>query len=330
LYSSTRFGPKKGEFCAAAGVLMALLLPVHASGQSAAMIAPPSAASADGYVNYATDHFRIAHHDEPAKAQLVGDVLEETYAMVDSALRGLLFEPASPAKTMDWVCFSDRSSFESYAATYDRADVSALNGYYSPRTGRVVLFWGTPSFANEFSHKPTGESVHVPASDGDGQLAGSLTAKPLLPIIVHESVHQIAYSRNLQDPGRRYPLWFTEGLALYIEHAFDFRATQHANDWRDTLVRLRDEDALLVLSEFALVGEVTYNDLQRIRPLYAQAWGAFAFLAETKPDTLIRYVDGLRASHARAPLRLDEFERAFGDIAPLEREWRDWLARLDR
>ncbi len=278
---------------------------------------------------HATEHFRIAHANEPEKASIVGELLEKSYQRAENIFAELQFELKTAPAPMDWICFSDRAGFESYALTTDRADVVNLNGYFSTRTNQVVLYWG----------KPWGEPVESEVNSNSGPVSvslpapaplGTLSSETLLPVIVHESVHQIAYNRGLQKPGLRYPLWVSEGLAIYLESLQTTPDVDPIEARLGALQELHRATELVSLSEFVLISDISYDNLARIQPLYTQAWGLFRFLTETRPAQLPQYIKAIAEGGRAEPVDLADFERHFGGVARVQDDWHAWLKRLAR
>ena len=222
-----------------------------------------------------------------------------------------------------------------YARRADRIDASWTAAYYSARTNRVALVAQRAGDGHDHDARHaslTDHSLHADADRLDTTEAADSTLSHISRAsTTHEAAHQLAFNSGLQRRGVIYPVWVSEGLATnfeLMEHGGDL-GPGHDNPVRR--IQLLEADAggrLLDLDVLASQTRVPSDDAAATRDLYAQSWGLFKFLYETRPDAMSDYLQRLRdlPTGVRDEEALhDAFIRSFGEPDDLERSWRRWL-----
>ncbi len=268
----------------------------------------------DGYRLVNTRQFTLicGRTDWPAGFQSrLDSFCDEFIRMLDDAG----FEVARPSARLVWVGFDDRGQFDRYVARWERMNLSRLEGYYSTRTNRVATVM------------PNGQAgaARAPASQPGDETA------PLGVSLMHEAAHQLSFNCGLLKRGVMYPLWVTEGLATN----FEVGARKRMGENGPRCSRLIDARAgceITPLAELAVATRVP-ADRDDARQLYAEAWGLFRFLLDSRAAELKRYLESAARmpEGRRSPEAMKaEFESAFGPIGKLEQSWVRFVAGLDR
>jgi hypothetical protein len=155
--------------------------------------------------------------------------------------------------------------------------------------------------------------------------------------VVHEATHQIAYNCGMHARYSDCPLWLSEGIAIFFETP-DLKSSKGwrgvgAVSWlrlerfRQYLGR-RPADSLTTL----IADDRRFRDTAHNLDAYAEAWALTYYLIRRYPD---EYVEYLKALGKKKPLiddgpaaRLDEFQKAFGDLQRLDAEFLRYMQRV--
>lgn len=284
---------------------------------------------------YQSEHFVVIHADDAPRAIHQARLLELTYDRFFETFADAGFKLDPVPDPLVGLLFDDKSDYLRYARGADRVDMSWTVAYYSARTNRIAFYrYGNPEDAPT---RASDEGAHDPALFGAASVKDlTIHAHPVsLASATHEAAHQLAFNSGLQKRGVMYPLWVSEGLATNFElrdRSGDFGPRAQNRDRSDRLQRLLERDDLQRLNSFVAVTHPPSGDADATDAAYAQAWGLFRFLYQTRPTQLQAYMSDLRAlpkgPRDRLTLR-DEFIRRFGELDALDAEWRRWIASLD-
>lgn len=151
--------------------------------------------------------------------------------------------------------------------------------------------------------------VIVPADSGDDDAR----------IITHELTHVIAYN-VLQNQ----PRWFAEGLGNYFASVSldPGQAVVEVGKPLDYIVsRLRPNHPTPVAAMFACTQHECMDDM-----FYATAWAMVAYLANDRPQDLVRYTERLRELPEEA--QAQAWTEVFPDLSPeaFDHELKKWIA----
>jgi len=151
-------------------------------------------------------------------------------------------------------------------------------------------------------------------------------------IAAHETIHLLAAASGLQPRHGAFPIWLQEGLAMQFEVV---RGGRWAGIGRAHDIRLADWRNITPPPPLEpLIRDSGFGRGYQRDP-YVQAWALVYFLRARRSDQFVTFLDLLRnpspgsatddGSASPTP-PLDAFRRAFNaDLAPLEREWHDFL-----
>jgi hypothetical protein len=205
----------------------------------------------------------------------------------------------------------------------------AMIGYYNMKTNRMI------------SYDLTGVDGLVPANEKVSSKAvidrilSQPQAERTVATIVHEASHQLAYNAGLQVRLADNPLWLSEGLAMYFE-APDLLSPQA---WKVGIVNYhnlrlflaylnqRPADSLPSL----VCDDQKFKDPSRVATAYHESWALTFFLMKTRKKEFTQYMkhvgsfEPLAEPNPRA--RLADFERFFGPLAKLDRDFINYIRR---
>ena len=261
-----------------------------------------------------TPHFAVTHTLDDGAAAAMGDLLEGVRSRYERVCRNAGFAAHMPSRPLKWQCFDRADAFESYVQQEESALPIDERAFYSSRSDTVVLLLS-----------PRGTSAQ-----GQGRGIEPSDVRR----ISHEAAHQLAFSTGLQTRGVMYPFWISEGLAANLETP-DLSEGGMGCDNPQRRVRLVDayrHGRLCPLEDFLILNRAAGDDEKRI-DLYAQAWGAFAFLFNRDPAAFRRYLYLMaQRPHGRRPADALEREIAgsFGAMTSVRGDWDRFLADVSR
>jgi hypothetical protein len=277
----------------------------------------------DTFKTLNTDHFCLISSLSPAEEEKIAYILELSYRHFESLFKQHDFELRPPDNRLTWLTFNDTDSFNRYTIETEGRDLSWLTGYYSAGTNIVATV--TPEKISEWS-------VDVKKSRTPDILACPVDAQTSLAKLVHEAGHQLSFNTGLLKRKVMYPIWASEGLAMFFERSL---LSEYLHSCRYTrlrsqrLARLYRSRKLIRLDEFISMSCVDEDDCAI--DVYAESWGLFQFLCEHRRDPLRKYFislynlePGWRSKQALH----DEFVRAFGPLDQLEHQWNSFLGTL--
>lgn len=264
--------------------------------------------------------------------------------------------PAYPHRSkLVCVLFKDYSTFRHFASNEDDIQSDWVAGYYSIPHNRVVLYdeRSGPGFAEAFAdleehdrtvaHHLRRAGTHLPASHqaerleilraADSARRGITRQRASLKQqarefgvakTIHEAIHQISFNSGLQQPGKSYPLWLSEGLAIAFETDRPTRSFGPGKPGSKRLEHFREarERGELVPLERLLVLERVPHDLAAdVDLVYAQCHALFELLYKNRRRELADYFralnDGRGDESPQEIIRI--FERHFGELRHVER-----------
>jgi hypothetical protein len=276
----------------------------------------------------ASRHFQVIYLDEVPKKQvlLVAHLLEDTHDKFYATMRKAGFRLDPVQGSLNCVTFSSRSQFDRYARKTEFRRLSWLDGYYSPRTNRVLLLLSSLTDWEKENRKDEGNvipayGVSYPSPHPEGSLAR----------IAHEAAHQLAFNSGLQKRGVMYPFWVAEGLAASFETGSETGPAQLHPVRSRHLLQAYNEGNVRPLEEFLLTVVPRCRSRKELNDLYAQAWGVFHYLFTHHRAELRTYMEllaedgvGRRTRYHRLKL----LQKALPPVNILEAGWQGFLRDL--
>lgn len=270
-----------------------------------------------------TDHFSLISSLSPAEEEKIAYVLELSYRHFNSLFKSHDFELRPPRNRLTWLTFTNTDSFNRYAIETEGCDLSWLTGYYSAGTNIVAMI--TPQKISKWQ-------VKVEKNRTPDIIACPVDEQSSLVKLVHEAGHQLSFNTGLLKRKVMYPIWASEGLAMFFERSLIseyFHSCRYTSLRSRRLARLYRSRQLIGLDEFISMSCVD-EDACAI-DVYAEAWGLFDFLCEHRRDSLKQYFSSvyeLEPGYRSKQTLRDEFVRAFGPLDQLERQWTSYIESL--
>jgi len=205
----------------------------------------------------------------------------------------------------------------------ENQNLSWLSGYYSAKTNIVTIV--SPEQISKWqvnAHRNSSPDIIACPPDAETDMAK----------VLHEVAHQLSFNSGLQKRKVLYPLWASEGLAMFFERSFlieYFKSSRYTEIRANQLVQLYNKNKLIPLEKFISMSRLDQED--NAIDVYAQAWGFFDFLCERKAMSLKRYFSDLydnKPGFRDQKTICNEFIRAFGSMDQLELQWKNFLEVL--
>ena len=221
----------------------------------------------------------------------------------------------------------DRASFETMSAQIGVVTDPTLQGFYSPRSNRVLLY----DPGRRTATRADSTIVRRPADRSAQAIQPRLANGDLDATLVHELIHQLAFNTGLHSRTGANPQWVVEGLATMLEPD----ATRRNAAANDPIARVNRERMYAFATRVrpswtsGRLAEIVASDdrfTTATLDAYAEAWALTFFLSETRSGryaTLLRNLADRKTLHDLPPAeRTAMFQTAFGrDIARLEIAW---------
>jgi hypothetical protein len=260
-----------------------------------------------------TTHFTLIHDLQPARAQKLTELLEETYTRFFNFFEETGFNPSVLDQRLNWLCFSNLDSFNSYISRTENMNLSWLSSYYSAKTNSVaiLLTLGQETHPQNNVACDTNSAGNImAASNNDYDRVSDILR------IGHELAHQLAFNTGLQKRKVMYPIWVSEGLATAFEMQLNCRGLG-CRKLTNTL------DNIIPLNEFIPMTRLPADS--KLHPyVYAQAQALFNFLMAYHGEQLRTYLKNLHnlePGWRSADAMLTEFIDVFGPLGEFEKEW---------
>lgn len=270
-----------------------------------------------------TDHFSVIFRPGSTDGDKIAHLLEMAYGHFQSLFDDYDFKLQTPQEKLSWVAFSDNRGFSLYTIKTEGRDLSWLTGYYSASTNLVAVV--APEKISKWRFQADNDRFpNIIACPPD--------AETDLVKIVHEAAHQLSFNTGLQKRRVMYPLWASEGLAMFFEKSLlseHFRSCRYTSLRSRRLVSLSRRKKLIPLEEFVSMSRVA--ERESAIDVYAQAWGVFQFLFEDRPESLREYFSSLyelKPGWRSEKTLHGEFVKAFGPLDLLNHKWRTFLQNL--
>ncbi len=261
------------------------------------------------------DHFVLVHTTSDVFADWYGQLLERVYAGFTDfwEKKGItLHEPACP---MVALVFSSRHDFFRYAADEGNAVTQNTHAYFNLKTNRIVLCDISGLEASRENEQGRASPRKIAA------LLQQPGAVENVTMVVHEAVHQIGFNCGLQKRLAPYPLWVSEGLAVF--HEVPDRGKQAAWTSRPKVNPIRQAVLIPALQKqrdplrTLILSDDPFRNAQQQRESYALTWGWTYFLIMKRPKEYVAYLKILAEkdmdSDDSPEIRLRDFTDCFGD-----------------
>jgi hypothetical protein len=284
-----------------------------------------------GFRTHSTTHYLIFYNTSPAYAQWCGSLFERLYMAFTNFWKRKGFELRQPEFPLVAVVFADKDSYLKVTRPELGDAGETYIGYYAFLSNRMTMYdlTGVESQGRGPGRNKTAARIN--------QILAQPDALRTVATIVHEATHQIAFNCGLHTRLSDCPRWFSEGIAEYFETP-DLRSAKGwsglgtVNPTRlaqfQQYAAARPVDSL----ETLLRDDARFADSKQSLDTYAEAWALTYFLIQQHPKEYVAYLAMLSK---KKPLlqdtpekRLDQFRQAFGELKPLDAEFRRYMSRL--
>ncbi|MFO0943900.1 MAG: DUF1570 domain-containing protein [Pirellulales bacterium] len=274
-----------------------------------------------------TKHYVFAYNTSQIYADWVGQLYERFYRAFfnDWNTRGIkLQEPRFPLVA---IVFRTKADYLEFAHKDIGKDADAMIGYYYINSNRVIMY------------DITGVDENVPTN---GKISSQFVINTIksqpdgernVATIVHEAVHQLAYNTGLQVRLADNPRWLSEGLAMYFE-APDLNNPQgwkigNVNYYNLRLfisyLNQRPADSIRTLIQ----DDQKFGDPALVSGAYSESWALTYFLMKGKKKQFTAYMKEIAElevlAEADVRKRVEHFEKHFGDLEKLDREFLNYV-----
>jgi hypothetical protein len=285
-----------------------------------------------GFRVHQTTHYLILYDTSPIYAQWCGSLFERLYMAFTNSWTRRGFKLTAPEFPLVAIVFADRESYLKFSRSELGDAAESIVGYFGLASNRMTMYDLTGIEASGRGGRGRGTSAAQ-----INQLLSQPNAQGTVSTIVHEATHQIAFNCGLHTRLSDCPLWFSEGIAVYVETP-DLRS---AKGWsgigavnQSRLERFRQYLAARPADslETLIRDDARFRDPKQALDAYAEAWALTYFLIRQHPKA---YVEYLALLSKKKPLiqdspakRLDQFRQVFGDPKTLDTEFLRSMSKL--
>lgn len=282
-----------------------------------------------------TDQFMLLSCGDPAQDRATGQFLAQVYERFTQSFTQAGFSVNRPSDKLIVLCLGSYDQLDAYGRLADNTEASWMDAYYSMRTNRVAFVrQGGRSAQTHLNLTATGVRT-VAAQPGSSGRSNQCPAYPDLnpKTVTHELAHLLAFNTGLQNRAIANPFWLTEGLATNFEAgpSGTVGLGQTSSNYDRRLASAKAGGRVTRLDRFIGMTEITSGSGEATLDAYAQAWGLFHFLLESRRGQLIAYMRDL-ASPRLIPLdgqgAARRFVAAFGPIDQVEAEFLRFIDHL--
>lgn len=277
-----------------------------------------------------TTHYLICYDTSKIYAQWCGSLFERLYMAFTNYWSHKGFELAEPEFPLVAVIFADKQAYLKFTRSDLGEAGESIIGYFNLTTNRMTMHDLTGAAAAGRQSVSVSSAAHI------SQILNQPEALQTVSTIVHEATHQIAFNCGLHTRLSDCPVWFSEGIAEYFETPDLGSAKGWSGIGAVNRLRLeqfgkywprRPANSLQTL----IAGDKRFHEVDQSLDAYAEAWALTYFLINKHPREYIAY---LRMLSKKKPLlrdspetRINEFQKAFGDIKKLDTELLRYMSR---
>jgi hypothetical protein len=248
--------------------------------------------------------FIVISDTSPNDVSLVGNTFEVVANTFENFLNEISFKGTPLSQKLLCLFFDKKYDYLEYSKKVEGLDSSFLAGYFDNFLNRILF-----SKMDEFGNKRTGPK---------------LTA-----VVSHEITHMLSFNRGFQSAHAAYPLWIAEGLAMLfetenIDKPFGPEIWNHRGE---KFLRIQPEERIPLNDIVGLTALHPNLDNDIAIQIYDEIYALTFWLYHHKRDAFFSYLEDFRVQGDRGNNRYlpdqhrELFEKYFGDIALVEREW---------
>ncbi len=278
-----------------------------------------------GFRIHRTDNFLICSDASDLYTDFCSRLLQKVATEYHEFFEGSDVRVQDAPADLPVIIFRNSETFQAFAKQqHPTTDFSDVPGYYSVRDNQTLI--AAVSGDREFRTR--------------SQLLRELRKNTRqIETIVHEAIHQLAFNTGLQVRYADNPLWLSEGLAVYFEHAARRGAelwTQPGGVNRIHLPGFKAASASgrlrLPLSQL-ISSDAAFRSADQLADAYAESWALTYYLVRSDRQAFDRYLSALQnrkpLETVDATTRLREFEAATGtSLADIEERLVKYMSRV--
>lgn len=266
------------------------------------------------------------------RASAFAKLFDTIYRDVEQFYRVRGFRVQTPEVPLVAIVFGSQQEFVNYCVKDRVPPAPTLLGYYSLLSNRVALF-DDGRRISQVDTPPTSLPNRY-----QGVLAAAGISGDTANTIIHETTHQVGYNIGVHSRLGTTPLWLVEGLATVLEpdamrssrgrNLLSDRLNPERSHWFAQVHRPSRRKGNLAM----LVASDEYFH-KNVLDSYSESWAFTFFLLENaaRRQQLVKYIQIVTARDPQAAYsareRLQDFQKAFGDISRLEVEF---IRHMDR
>lgn len=256
----------------------------------------------DTFTIHRTENFVVCSDSSQIYTQFVGRLLEKVVDEYQEFFAKSGLSLTALPQQLPVIIFRNATTFQEFAnAQHPGTDFSDVPGYYSVEHNQTLI--AAVSGDREFRSR--------------GALLRALK-KNLRHVetIVHETVHQLTFNTGVMVRYADNPVWLSEGLSVYFEHASDRGSLLWSRPGGINRIHLpgfnatAQEDRLRLPLNVLCGTDETFQSAQQLADSYAESWALVYYLLQNERSAFFRLL---------APL---------GKLEPLQR--RDSIQRLSQ
>lgn len=279
-----------------------------------------------GFVVQQTEHFVICSNASELYTDYCGRLLEKVVREYVELMTRLKIQLQPLPKQLPVIIFRRSEGLQQHASRqHPNVSFADVPGYYS-MTFNQMLVAGL-----------SGDRTFTSRGDVVRELKTDLRQ---VETIVHEAVHQLAFNSGLQVRMADNPMWFSEGLAVYFEHANGSGNALWSGPGgvnrihRPGFVRaVVNEEPVIPLEQLVTSDAVFQSDDPTIiAAAYAESWALVYHLIRRQPDSFSKLATTIQHRLPLVPVSQQQRLQAFHEAlpAPLPEVERDLIRSIGR
>lgn len=257
-----------------------------------------------------TEHYVLCSNSATEYVEFCGKLLESVFDQYFRFMGGLEIAVNAPVRKLPIVIFANASDFQAFAKKqHPKISFEDTPGYFSVPDNQTLLLdlTGDRSIRSALS------------------IRKRLAEKPLqVATVVHEAVHQLAFTSGLQVRMADNPLWLSEGLAMFFESGVSrssllLTRTGLVNPrHHPTFMQLVQDNRIFGGLNRLIESDTAFQNVEEMPAAYAKSWALTHYLFREEKIGMQKYLQGIALRKPMVGLtaeqRTQEFQDAFGKL----------------
>lgn len=279
-----------------------------------------------GFAIQRTEHFVICSNASELYTDYCGRLLEKAAREYVELMTRLKIQLQPLPKQLPVIIFRRSEELQQHASRqHPNVSFADVPGYYSMTFNQMLL----AGLSGDHTFTSRGDVVR--------ELKTNLRQ---VETIVHEAVHQLAFNSGLQVRMADNPMWFSEGLAVYFEHANGSGNALWSGPGgvnrihHPGFVRAAINEECVIPLERLVTSDAVFQseDPTIIAAAYAESWALVYYLIRRKPDSFSQLATTIQHRLPLVPVSEQQRLQAFKDAlsGPLPELQRDLIRSIRR